>query len=534
MNRHLTDLKTDPKETEIQENIAKWQATDDPLAPLTDEQLDLIYELSDIVSATYNKPENDLDSVSESNLVGVPDDEHSSIVPRVILTMQDFIEWTISVEKDIKHENLRKYQIYYELLSDHQLECEKLFFHSDNALNSLDDLKKEYDNVTDKTNYLHDLSEQVMNHQKKLKEIKKALSTKLSYFTNFNKCQERIEQLNNKVNTSECLEILDQIDESVKYLNSHLQYKESRVYKMKYESLLTNIFNKIYDYVNHILIETTKQVIDPDSKPQMLAQSSFVKTTLVDSAFSLYYGKFQSASSKVKFILSALEERELNNEHYKNLLIDCQKSYLTQRLPILSVAVSKSLAELKEKHKTDYSVLFRSCSLFNLKVCQDEAVCYNYFFENVSDLFNDYLGSLCQNLYDTLRPSLITINHIEVLSELCGILKGEMLNDKVLENQRLSKYVQAIRQLLQDVEERLVFRTNIFFQHDLLGYKPSPGDLAYPEKLEHMENVAGELKEKRSDSRNSVVSIESQEVAQINAPQVVHFRSYTGNLLLLF
>lgn len=41
--------------------------------------------------------------------------------------------------------------------------------------------------------------------------------------------------------------------------------------------------------------------------------------------------------------------------------------------------------------------------------------------------------------------------------------------------------------MLQDVEERLVFRTNVFFQHDLSAYKPSPGDLAYPEKLEQLE-----------------------------------------------
>lgn len=51
----------------------------------------------------------------------------------------------------------------------------------------------------------------------------------------------------------------------------------------------------------------------------------------------------------------------------------------------------------------------------------------------------------------------------------------------------LLKYAEVVRQLLQDVEERLVFRSNIFFQHDLLAYNPSPGDLAYPEKLAQME-----------------------------------------------
>lgn len=41
--------------------------------------------------------------------------------------------------------------------------------------------------------------------------------------------------------------------------------------------------------------------------------------------------------------------------------------------------------------------------------------------------------------------------------------------------------------MLEDVQERLVYRTHIYIQTDIIGYKPAPGDLAYPEKLEMME-----------------------------------------------
>ncbi|KAJ8933259.1 hypothetical protein NQ318_017797 [Aromia moschata] len=368
-----------------------------------------------------------------------------------------------------------------------------------------------------------------MAHQKILKEKKHSLSHKLNYFTYFNKCQENVERLNQNVNSIECVNILENIDESIHYLNDHLQFKESRIYKMKYESLLNTLLNKIYEYVNNIIIETTKQIVDPDYKNNVSSQNSEDSESLVDSAFSLYYGKFQSISTKVKYILSHLEEHEELNDMYKNIISSCQKTYIAQRLPILSVAVSRALNEVKYKHRNDHSILFRSCSLFVMKVCQDEAKCFNHFFTKISDQFNDYLGTLCQYLYDSLRPSLISINHIEVLSELCGILKEEILNGKIVEDVQLSKYVEVIKQLLQDVEERLVFRANVFFQHDLSGYKPSPGDLAYPEKLEHMENIALELRDKRSDSRSSVVSLDSQEVANINAAQMAHFRSYTGN-----
>jgi len=41
--------------------------------------------------------------------------------------------------------------------------------------------------------------------------------------------------------------------------------------------------------------------------------------------------------------------------------------------------------------------------------------------------------------------------------------------------------------MLEDVQERLVYRTHIYIQTDIIGYKPAPGDLAYPDKLEMME-----------------------------------------------
>lgn len=45
----------------------------------------------------------------------------------------------------------------------------------------------------------------------------------------------------------------------------------------------------------------------------------------------------------------------------------------------------------------------------------------------------------------------------------------------------------------------------------------------------YTQNIAVELSDSRTDSRNSIVSVESQEVANITANQMGPFRSYTGN-----
>lgn len=57
----------------------------------------------------------------------------------------------------------------------------------------------------------------------------------------------------------------------------------------------------------------------------------------------------------------------------------------------------------------------------------------------------------------------------------------------ILSAAALEAFATIAHQLLQDVQERLVFRAHLYLQSDIQNYNPSTGDLAYPEKLEMME-----------------------------------------------
>lgn len=67
-------------------------------------------------------------------------------------------------------------------------------------------------------------------------------------------------------------------------------------------------------------------------------------------------------------------------------------------------------------------------------------------------------------------------------------------------------------QLLQDVQERLVFRAHLYLQSDILNYNPSSGDLAYPDKLEMMQSIASALSDTTFRSNASIVSLSSVSV----------------------
>ena len=60
----------------------------------------------------------------------------------------------------------------------------------------------------------------------------------------------------------------------------------------------------------------------------------------------------------------------------------------------------------------------------------------------------------------------------------------EILEDQVgARREELSTTSAVFEQLLEDVQQRLVYKAQKFIQSDIGGYSHSPGDLAYPDKL---------------------------------------------------
>lgn len=77
---------------------------------------------------------------------------------------------------------------------------------------------------------------------------------------------------------------------------------------MKYESMLTTALTYFYEYVNNIVTEATKHITDPEGNASLLSVDAGSGDS-VESAISLYYGKFQSAATKVQEILSYIDSK---------------------------------------------------------------------------------------------------------------------------------------------------------------------------------------------------------------------------------
>ena len=96
--------------------------------------------------------------------------------------------------------------------------------------------------------------------------------------------------------------------------------------------------------------------------------------------------------------------------------------------------VEQAIKDLSGKQKGDHCAMVRSACAFLVHVCQDEYRLYYQFFSTPSSQLNGYMEGLCTILYDTLRPYIIHINHLETLAEICSILRIEMLDEHVQHN----------------------------------------------------------------------------------------------------
>lgn len=475
---------------QIQENLNKW----DDLCRLSDEQFSSIKKLQQF---NQYQIDDDLNLNLEDNLDVNIKKARTRIRNDSTTKANDLIDldrinddvnemlynFDINDIEDVKIKN------YVELLNNYKTNCNQIYESIQNALNHLQVLHDNYSQVSEKTNSLHNACEQILSDQTKLVNTSDLINSKLNYFTEIDIFIQKLNSPLMENNFEYVIPTLSRIDECYAFLELNKSYKERETYLMilkqalnKALSLIKNqVFNSLNNLANSITIH--------------LQETKESLTLSADNAYTLFYGKFRSNSHRIKALMEQLEQRtDKNIIEYDQALIECHKYYVHQRRMLLLGSIHNAINDLGMKYQRDTCTLVRSSCSFMINLCLDEYKLYTQFFTKPSYLLNNLLEEFCTKLYDTLRPIIIHVVHIETLAELCSILKNEILMDNIKNNaEELQVFEGVCSQLLEDIQERLVYRTHIYIKTEIRDYNPSSGDIAYPEKLETMEKIAAQL-----------------------------------------
>ncbi|RWS30992.1 conserved oligomeric Golgi complex subunit 3-like protein [Leptotrombidium deliense] len=420
-----------------------------------------------------------------------------------ISTLTQFEEWFDSQHTLINYDELRKYQ----KLIDHSNECKSLLNLIDETIGKLDGLCKQFEYSSNKTTTLHNICEGILQQQHALIVAVEAIELKLSYFKELEPMSKKFSSSSSLMLNESLAPTLKRLDDCISFLLTKPNYLESSIYLRNLKYLQTQALLTIKAHFITSLQRTAKQVT-PGSVENLAPG---------DSVFTLFYGRFQENAHRMKSLMTMIEERSSSDELYKNYLKECHEMYFKARETLITPVLTVAISDMVASHQRSYCTLTRNSSKMLMHICRDEYHLYFQFFTDPSDLLNVFLEKLCLHLYDVLRSVIIHIEHMEILSELCLILKSEVI-ENVVENDssELQSFGRVMSQLLEDTQERLLYRTNVYLQSSIVGYSPSPGDLAYPEKLEMMESIAECLASSVSLSRSSsLTSLASTSVSDV-------------------
>ncbi|XP_063069386.1 conserved oligomeric Golgi complex subunit 3 [Engraulis encrasicolus] len=501
MDQSLSDLT----DKETREKLSLWDRRSDPMAPLSEKQTDSILEIrtaAETLPIPSELPIEDLCSLTSRSsrttfTTTVPASTEDVLLKGFqaldlenerIETAQQFFSWFSKLQVHMDQDEGAKYRRTRDALNSYQEQCDSILNDVNEALQHLDSLQKQYLFVSTKTGTLHEACEQLLKEQSELVDLAETIQQKLSYFNELENINTKLNLPTLSVNSEEFIPVLSKLDDCIEYVSSNPNFKDYPVYLTKFKQCLSRAMHLMKTHTVNTMHNLTSQLTKRDP----------LGTANADNAFTLYYVKFRAAAPKVRTLIEQVEQRSERIPEYHQLLDEIHQCYLDQREALLSPSITSTITDLTSQNNKDHCALVRSGCAFMVHVCQDEHQLYNEFFSKPTPKLDELLEKLCMSLYDVLRPLIIHVIHLETLSELCSILKNEMLEDHVHNNAvQLGAFEAVVKQMLEDVQERLVYRTHIYIQSDIIGYNPAPGDLAYPEKLEMMEKIAQSLKEEQ-------------------------------------
>lgn len=328
---------------------------------------------------------------------------------------------------------------------------------------------------------------EIMGERENLLQSAERIAKEISYFTDAKKISLALQSNQNLVDDSpeELAKLLDRIDQCIEFLELHSDYKDAKKSLAQFRHLQHLALSRVKKLLVLSLKNSGgKYEIDSEQNDPRLRETSI----MID---------LRAAASGLRPLIQFVQEKAQKMIRYRELLLECRQSYYEQRHINLYKAVQKHLEETsKSLSLMDFT---RNASLFMVqKVNMEFQIFHEFFPRNMSSeieidhVLESHLKVLGGALYMHLRPRVIHEMDLDVLCDLYNILFQEILRDQVLiRGEAVSVFIPMIQRLLQDLEERLVYLTQIFLRDQIRGHIGDDLDSSIVQKDPETNNHGG-------------------------------------------
>ena len=270
------------------------------------------------------------------------------------------------------------------------------------------------------------------------------------------------------------------------------EQKEAEVYRSRYRLLLTRALTLIRGHfvsaLRDIYHDVSKKIADKQLK--------------------------QIGLEIQKRAVPPLDPEQGNEAEYQSLLNELHSNFSAVRGKLITPLVRKKLGDiaLAPSSSKDLVAFARASISYIRGICLDEFELWGEWFHGQGGLY-DFLETICEPLYDHLRPRIIHEDKIINLCQLCTLLQTRYLLDPDEESENIDvtqlDFSTLIQPALEDAQTRLVFRAQAFLRDEIERYKPRPEDLNYPlrERGLHASTSEGQISGKKILSADMLVGL---------------------------
>ncbi|KAK7436506.1 Golgi transport complex subunit 3 [Stygiomarasmius scandens] len=375
---------------------------------------------------------------------------------------------------------------------------------------------------------------------------------------------------------SDFLDMVERVDVCIGFLEGHRQYREAEVYLLRFHQCLTRAMTLIKMYfvgcLRALQADVSKRIAATATSSSASSQTTHHLLYTRFRALTSNTSTYSNASSHTPSLRPLLTELTRRAKSYpstlNSLLGECRSAYLGVRKALVGPVVRNEVRalirgvarEFEGKDNSDVGPekeallsreargkgsgsevveLTRAGCTYLKEVCGEEFELFVEFFGDGTDEGEDdeavvengeskgtgipgeeevysYLETLCDYLYDDLRPRILHEPRLSALCEVCTVLQALMVLDidpddgdmsdldvngsedpsdydqqKTRRHRRQSHRLHIaplLQMILQDAQTRLFFKAQAVVQSDIRHYVPKVtteggGDLGYPMKL---------------------------------------------------
>ncbi|CAK9436891.1 uncharacterized protein LODBEIA_P14130 [Lodderomyces beijingensis] len=391
-----------------------------------------------------------------------------------------------------------------------QQELNRFIKETDGLIENVDDLFSKYKNITSQTLDFDRSANSLLQKQVQYEEKFDQIHQYLKHFKHLDSITKNLSRSGSHLLTQKrqlfVEEILVNLDTSLEFVEAHPNFKDSELYESRFRQCMTRALTLIQNYLNNEL----KSIHDSVERSLHDSKKNLDIDLLIYNEFNNYLKYNQTVFNE---LIQELIKRSVKHSEYNGLVSDVLSNYFRIRLKFLRLFIDKTstIHELYKAHES--ASLVQLCqnqiSYFRKIIEREQDLFIKFFFFQASssdpsiklsfawDEFYSFLRNAIDPLYDGIRLLVLRESNIGALCELTTLLQkyyefedGDDINGSIVDNQSIFsvggqsgggndsvKYGLLFQPILDDTQNRLIFRIQKYVDNELMRYKPKPSDL---------------------------------------------------------